>query len=424
MILSESTRILSDSTTITLHSSELYYDDSVDILSPVLNFVAINSHFLNDISNFHRLNLSYSTFESTVGTEVIVGFFSCFYCQILGNWSMAIASEVQISSGNFSSSLIVQESSDNAVISGQVKLANFINVYSRVILDDVSVSEFQTSSGSIACHSDVLMRNDVSISNVSFTFNGTLALFDSTVRIEFLFILFDYQTMSGFGTIDTNILNFGRTHPSSTLTFNDNLSLFPSSIISLQINNDSSFTQLIVGSTAYLDGILEIEFDTKSDSTSYNYTLIESDQINGRFRSIINPCASLISTFYSKSSLIVSVNDFVVDLNQVSYISPSGIDDPCCGTFDSPCISFKGVLERMGRKGKVYFHSGYYFFNQGFGKLIDVDWEVIGLGDVIIDGSDETLLDIVSSSLTFHNLIIYGNNVLLRFLIHHSILIS
>ncbi|KAL0244772.1 hypothetical protein GEMRC1_008854 [Eukaryota sp. GEM-RC1] len=415
MVLSESTRILSDSTTITLHSSELYCDDTVDISSPILNFVAINSHFLNHLSNFNSLNLSYSTFESTVGTEVFVGFFSCFYCQILGNWYMAITSKVQISSGNFSSSLIVQESADTTMITGLVKLANSIDVYSHVILDDVLVSEFQFSpNGSITCHSDVSMRNAVGLSDVSFTFNNTLALLDSTVRIAPLFVLFDFQTMSGFGTIDTNILNFGKIRPSSTFTFNDNLSLAPSSIISLQISNDSSSTHLIVGSTAYLDGILEIEFDTKSDSTSYKYTLIESDQINGRFRSIINPCASLITTFYSKSSLIVSVNDFVVDLQQGSYVSPSGVDDSCCGTFDSPCASFKGVLERMGRKGKVYFHSGYYFFNQGFGKLIDVDWEVIGLGDVIIDGSDDTLLDNVSSSLTFHNLIIYGKNVVLE----------
>ncbi|KAL0244143.1 hypothetical protein GEMRC1_008228 [Eukaryota sp. GEM-RC1] len=406
-------KIASDDLTITLNSSDLYYDDSVDISSSSVSLIAINSRFQNDFDfdNIRVLDLSFSTFESASSIHIIVGYFSCFHCQLLGNSSLLTETYSEINSGNFSSSLVVTQSADTNTLIGQVQLANSIDFFSYVILDDVSVSEFQSSIGSIICHSDVLMRNVVAISSIPFVFHNALILSDATVFLDPLFVLLDFQTLKGVGTIDTNILNFGRINPSSTLTFNDNLTLSFSSIVTLQISNDSSSTQLIVGSTAYLDGILEIEFDTKSDSTRYNYTLIESDQINGRFRSIINPCASLITTFYSKSSLIVSVNDFVVDLQQGSYVSPTGVDDPCCGTFDSPCASFRGVLERMGRKGTVYFHSGHYLFNQGFGKLIDVDWEVIGLVDVIIDGSDETILDIIYSSLTFHNLIIYGKNV-------------
>ncbi|KAL0244169.1 hypothetical protein GEMRC1_008254 [Eukaryota sp. GEM-RC1] len=409
-------KIVSDDLTLTLNSSELYYDGSVDISLSSVSLIAINSRFHNDFDfyNIRNLDLSFSTFESTSSTQIIVGYFYCFHCQILGSSPLLIETVAKINSGNFASSLVVQESADNSSVTGQVQLANSMHFYSHVVLDDVSVSEFQFSpNGSITCHSDVLMRNDVNVSDVSFAFNNTLALFDSTLLIAPLFVLFDYQTMIGFGTIDTNILNFGRIYPSTIFTFKDNLSLTPSSIVSLQINNDTSSTQLIV----------ELEFDTKSASTGANYTLIEAGQINGRFTSIINTCASLITTFYSDNSLIISLNDIVLDLNQVSYISPSGVDDPCCGTFDSPCASFKGVLERMGRKGKVYFHSGYYFLSQGFGKLIDVNWEVTGLGDVIIDGIDLVFLDAVSSSLTIQNLKVYGNNVLLKFVIHQSILI-
>ncbi|KAL0244901.1 hypothetical protein GEMRC1_008983 [Eukaryota sp. GEM-RC1] len=407
--LTVDSKINSDSLHITLNSSELYFDDSVDISSSNVSVVAINSRFQNDVilANLHILDLSFSTFESVSSTKTIVAYFSCFHCQILGSSPLSVEKYSEINSGNFSSSLIVQESVDNSSITGRIQLANSFDFFSHVILDDVSVSEFQPSSNrSITCHSDVLMKNDVSISKVSLIYYDTLTLNDSTLLFDPCFVILDYQIITGFGAITTNTSNFGKIKPSSNFTFEDNLSLSSSSIVSLQINNDYSSTQLIIGSTAYLDGILELELGTKYDSTGNNYTLIEAGLINGRFSSI-NPCASLITTFYSETSLIVSVNDFVVDLNQTSYISPSGNDDPCCGTFDSPCASFRGVLERMGRKGKVYFHSGNYTFDQGLGKVNDVDWEVIGLGDLIIEGVDVPLFEIVHSNLSVSNIDIF-----------------
>ncbi|KAL0233073.1 hypothetical protein GEMRC1_011820 [Eukaryota sp. GEM-RC1] len=405
MIFSKNTKILSESITITLHSSELYSDDSVDISKPELKLISINSWSQIDFSNFHSLDLSFSTFKSSPDRTVFVNYFTCFHCQILGNSSLSIVLDFAIASGNLSSSLIVQRSA-KSLFTGEVRLSHSIDLFSHVILDDVSVSEFQTDSNTtITCHSDVLMKNSVGFSRVSFIFNDTLVLFESTFLFDRLFVLSDYQTMTGVGTIDTDILNFGKIHPSSAFIFNRTVSLLPSSIISLQINNNIS-TQLIVDSTAYLDGILELEFDTNSDTTGHYYTLIVSGQINGKFSRIISPCASLTTTYYSKTSLIVSVNDYVFDLNQVSYISTSGIDDPCCGTLNSPCASFKGVIERMGRKGKVYFHEGSYSFNQGLGKVRDVDWKVIGFGDVMIEGIEETLFEIVDSTVIFSNIIV------------------
>ncbi|KAL0244653.1 hypothetical protein GEMRC1_008735 [Eukaryota sp. GEM-RC1] len=91
-------------------------------------------------------------------------------------------------------------------------------------------------------------------------------------------------------------------------------------------------------------------------------------------------------------------------------MSTTGVDDPCCGTFDSPCASFKGVLERMGSKGKVYFHEGTYTFDQGLGTINNVDWEVIGLGDVIIEGGDETLSEVLDSKFSLSNIVVYCNS--------------
>ncbi|KAL0228928.1 hypothetical protein GEMRC1_013548 [Eukaryota sp. GEM-RC1] len=61
----------------------------------------------------------------------------------------------------------------------------------------------------------------------------------------------------------------------------------------------------------------------------------------------------------------------------------------------------------MGRKGTVYFHEGSYSFNQGLGKASDVEWEVIGLGDVMVEGTGAALLEIDDSIFTLSNVVVY-----------------
>ncbi|KAL0242737.1 hypothetical protein GEMRC1_005300 [Eukaryota sp. GEM-RC1] len=103
---------------------------------------------------------------------------------------------------------------------------------------------------------------------------------------------------------------------------------------------------------------------------------------------------------------------------------PTGVDDPCCGTFDSPCASFKGVLEIMGRKGKVYFHEGSYSFEQGFGNVSDVDWEIIGLGDVMIEGTGATLLEIQFSNFSLSNVDLRCSSLICFSLSHSTVFLS
>ncbi|KAL0244628.1 hypothetical protein GEMRC1_008710 [Eukaryota sp. GEM-RC1] len=262
MSLSEDSKINSDSLHITLSSSELYYDDSVDISSSNVILIAINSHFQNDFdfANIHILDLSFSTFESASSTQTIVAYFSCFHCQILGSSAFLIETYSEINSGNFSSALIVQESVDNSSITGRIQLANSFDFFSHVILDDVSVSEFQSSSGSITCHSDVLMRSFVTLSTTTFNSDAGIVLSDANVILDQNLELTHFQILRGSGTVFNNTSNAGTLIPLPLIAFDDILALLPSSIVSIQINNDDSFTQLIVGSTAYLDGILEIDF--------------------------------------------------------------------------------------------------------------------------------------------------------------------
>ncbi|KAL0244245.1 hypothetical protein GEMRC1_008330 [Eukaryota sp. GEM-RC1] len=409
MSLSQDSKITSDSLHITLSSSELYYDDSVDISSSNVIVIAINSHFQSDFAfdHIHILDLSFSTFQSASSTNTIVAHFYCFSCQILGSSTLSVEKYSEINSGNFSSALIVQESVDNSSITGRIQLANSFDFFSHMILDDVSVSEFQSSSGSITCHSDVLMRNFVTMSTTSFDSDADIILSDANVILEQNFELLDFQILRGLGVIFDNTSNAGQIIPLPLINFDDNLSLFPSSTVSIQINSDNSSTQVTVGSTAFLDGTIEVEFDPFKHWGGKQYVLIDSCHRLGQFTSVKSTCSSIFNVEYTSTSVIGSFDDYIAHLNTISYISTTGVDDPCCGTFDSPCASFRGVLDRMGRKGKVIFHEGSYTFNQGLGNVTDVDWQLIGVGDVVIEGIDETLFEIVHSNLSLSNVNIF-----------------
>ncbi|KAL0244164.1 hypothetical protein GEMRC1_008249 [Eukaryota sp. GEM-RC1] len=111
VLFTEETKILSGDLNINLNSSQLYYDASVEISSRV-SLIAINSHFQNDVdfSNFHLLDLSFSTFESAFYTQVNVDLFYCFNCQLLGNSSLVIEFDCEVNSANFSFQLKFLES--------------------------------------------------------------------------------------------------------------------------------------------------------------------------------------------------------------------------------------------------------------------------------------------------------------------------
>ncbi|KAL0243214.1 hypothetical protein GEMRC1_005775 [Eukaryota sp. GEM-RC1] len=189
---------------------------------------------------------------------------------------------------------------------------------------------------------------------------------------------------------------------SSCLLSSVSLSLL--STFSIPIPHENSSTHVIVDSSVNLYGILEVEFDPFNYWSDHLYLLLDSASLVGKFTSLKATCTSIFEVSYTSTSVFGSLDNYVKHLNEVSYVSTSGIDDPCCGTFSSPCASFKGVLERMGRKGKIYFHEGIYSLNLGLGKVSDVDWEVIGLGDVIIEGMETTLIEIQFSNFSLSNL--------------------
>ncbi|KAL0251027.1 hypothetical protein GEMRC1_000241 [Eukaryota sp. GEM-RC1] len=368
MTLSHYSKILTDNISITLNSSEFYYDDSVYFSSTIVSLTAIKSRYQNDfnVTYFHLLNLAYSTFESLVDSELLVSYFQCYHCQILANSVLRITSFSNINTGNFSSSVLFQASVINSSISGKILLSRSFDLLSHVILDDVSFSNLNSySNGSIVCHSDVLLTSHVTFSSISFSTHAHVIL--SRCKRDF---------RSNFA-----IIRF------------------------------SNIKRFWTSSTIYIAGTLDVEFDPFQQWSGGQFLLVSSSSIMGQFSSFTSTCSSLISLSYSSNSILASVNEYRAHLNHISYMSTTGVDDFCCGTFDSPCASFKGILERMGRKGKIYFLEGIYYFNQELVNVTGVNWEVVGLGDVIISGVNETVFEIDSSLLTLNMLKIDSSKV-------------
>ncbi|KAL0228757.1 hypothetical protein GEMRC1_013377 [Eukaryota sp. GEM-RC1] len=404
MRLTQNSTIVASNVSITLNSSELYYDDSIHFSPTTLSLIAFNSRFQNDfaVSDFHILNLSFSTFESALNTDIVVVYFWCYHCQILAISTLEITTLSEIHSGNFSSSLNFQETVSQSSVSGDVQLAGSFDFFSHVTLSDVTFSDFQISSNSlITCHTDVTLNFFVVFSSTSFTFHSDIFLSDADLILDKNLELLDFQMLSGDGTVFDSTSHSGTIKPLPSITFDNDLFLSSSSFFSLKILNTNSSSGVFIGSTVYIDGILEIEFDPFQYWSGKQFLLISSSNIIGEFTSIKSTCSSIFKVNYTSNSLIGSFDEYVAHLDEVSYISTTGYDDPCCGTFSSPCASFKGVLERMGRKGTVYVHEGRFSFNEGLSNISCVDWEVIGLGDVIIEGMGETLFEFKFSNFSF-----------------------
>ncbi|KAL0245047.1 hypothetical protein GEMRC1_009127 [Eukaryota sp. GEM-RC1] len=406
--LAENTTIFSNDLVLELKGSALYLEEEVVITSFSISLIAINSriYYWTEFFLLSTIDLNYSSIYSSLINEVTYDSFDCCHCQFLTNQKVNIINHLNFNSANISASIQLQESDSDAILSGNIRISNNLNLYSPTTLIDLQFSTLQSVlpiNPYLHCFSNVLIQNSVSILNVDVDFHHNVLLLNGSLQLDQDLVI--KHKLSGSGLIKSNVLNYGSIVPDKSLEFSENLSLVSSSNLKYSLSPNFDH-QISIVDDVYLSGMLLIEVVLTHDIIGRSLELINAGQLIGNFSEIHCNCTSILSISFTSSSVIASVNDYIVDLNQVSYISTTGIDDPCCGTFNSPCASFNGVLERMGRKGKVYFHGGSYSFNQGLGNVSYVDWEVIGLGDVMIAGIGETLFQIDDSVFVLSNVFV------------------
>ncbi|KAL0245144.1 hypothetical protein GEMRC1_009224 [Eukaryota sp. GEM-RC1] len=403
--LIEYSTISSNDFVLELESSELYLEEEVVITSSSSILIAINSRifYWTEFFEFVIVKLKFSSIHTNLNNEVTFDSFDCFHCQLLTNQKVNVTSHFKINSANISASIELQESVSDAILNGNVRISNNLKLYSPTKFIDLQLSTVNSElpiKPSLQCFSNVLIQNSVSTLNVDADFKHNILLFNASLLLDQDLVI--KHKLSGSGLIESNVINYGLIVPDKSLQFSESLSLYNSSTLKYLLSSTFDH-QISIVDDVYLSGILLIEVVLTHDIIGRDLELINAGQLIGNFSEIHCDCNSILSISYTSSYVFASVNDYIVNLNQVSYISTTGFDDPCCGTFNSPCASFKGVLERMGRKGKVYFHGGSYSIQQGLGNVRDVDWEVIGLGDVMIEGMYETVFEIDDSVFVLSN---------------------
>ncbi|KAL0245998.1 hypothetical protein GEMRC1_007214 [Eukaryota sp. GEM-RC1] len=310
-----------------LDNSDLYFEEDVVVSSSII-LIAINSQieYLTLFFPLHLVDLTYSRLSSNLINDIAFNSLDCSHCQLLTKQRVNVTDYLKINSGK---------------ISAKEPLEVYFHFFS-----------------------DVKIQNSVSILNIDVDFKHDIFLFNTSLLLDQDLVV--HRVLSGSGVIESNVLNYGTVFARNNLDFYKSLSLSSSSNLKFLLS--SSFEdQVSIADDVYLSGMLEIEVILSRAIIGSDFELIRAGQLFGHFDEIRSNCKSIISLSFSTSSVLASFNDYILELNQVSYISTTGFDDTCCGTINSPCASFRGVLERMGSKGTVYFHEGSY-------SLIK-DWE-------------------------------------------------
>ncbi|KAL0216494.1 hypothetical protein P9112_008678 [Eukaryota sp. TZLM1-RC] len=232
-------------------------------------------------------------------------------------------------------------------------------------------------------------------------FNGNLNLFDGEIQ-SLSTINSINSVVTGSGIIHSNLLNYGEIQPVEEIRITFDLNLTESSIL--------SFTHLhgvlVVDSILELNGELVVDYSSLFVEKSNVIDIIIFDSVLNLFKYVSINCKSFITVNLAEGRFITTIfNEIIPDLNQISFISPSGTNEDCCGTASVPCLSLSKIIERMGYYGVVYFEEGEYNGINFDVDLIGVDFELRGSDlDEFVNVNVSSPLVILESTIIFKNL--------------------
>ncbi|KAL0226220.1 hypothetical protein P9112_013544 [Eukaryota sp. TZLM1-RC] len=209
------------------------------------------------------------------------------------------------------------------------------------------------------------------------------------------------NSITGFGHFKSDLINHGTIEPSGIIEVTGDLQLSDSSTI-LFTNQKTDNGKLIVDDTGYLGGLLEVDYSFQPVQKDFNLDLITFNSKSNEFNQILINCESFIEVT-EDLFLLTAINEIIPDLNHISFISPFGLNEDCCGTASVPCLTLSKIIERMGYYGVIYFEEGEYNeinFDVG---LIGVDFEFRGNEDDI-SISVSTSLSVAQSYLNISNI--------------------
>ncbi|KAL0207699.1 hypothetical protein P9112_012327 [Eukaryota sp. TZLM1-RC] len=240
------------------------------------------------------------------------------------------------------------------------------------------------------------------INDLKLIFEGDLNLEEGQFSSELFIENLEGNSITGFGNFKTGLINHGVIEPFGIIEIIGNLELGESSTI-LFTNQKSDNGQLIIDGTVYLDGSLTVDYSFQSVKNDFALDLITFYHKENEFSKILVICESFIEVNADLFQL-TTVNEIIPDLNHISFISPFGTNEDCCGTASVPCLSLSKIIERMGYFGVVYFEEGEYNGVNFDVDLIGVDFEFRGNSDDFISVSVLTSLSVTHSYLNISNI--------------------
>lgn len=151
--------------------------------------------------------------------------------------------------------------------------------------------------------------------------------------------------LSGIGTLAGNVFNFGAVSPGTSpgvLTVLSNYTQFNSGTLVIQIADVDSFSQLVVGNTATLDGTLNVDLLNGFEPTGGDEFVIltATGGVDGTFALVNEPLGSLLEVIYDPNEVILLI---VAGPSSTTASTPSGRH--VAGIAGNP----RGTFDRVGR---------------------------------------------------------------------------
>ncbi|KAL0224089.1 hypothetical protein P9112_003479 [Eukaryota sp. TZLM1-RC] len=257
------------------------------------------------------------------------------------------------------------------------------------------------------------VKNEGSIrlnSGLEIDFQGDLLLNGGTIESDGDITFLQGNRISGFGVIESTLINYGSLVPLGKMEIQNDLSLREYSRL-VFTNEFGDQNSLLIGGDLECEGVISIDYTFYELTEIRTFELINYQLKSGLFNSIIIACESFfIFELGSNDFTITIINEIIPDLNHISFISPSGTNEDCCGTASVPCLSLSKIIERMGYYGVVYFEKGEYNGVNFDVDLIDLNYTLIGNSG----GSFTTIshyLNIEYTTLSFENFNLTIRNV-------------
>ncbi|KAL0219538.1 hypothetical protein P9112_005191 [Eukaryota sp. TZLM1-RC] len=231
---------------------------------------------------------------------------------------------------------------------------------------DVVISsdgEFESNSGLLLLKSHILNSGIItSTGTAQVVVQSLLDLIGGLLSSDNEVVVEANAKLTGFGKISSDLQIRGLLQPKSqVLQITGDLLLTDSSELSL-VSRRSETVKLVVNGDVTANGFISIDYSDLFLPPNFKIQPFLYNSFSSHSGILFDViCSSFFDIEITSAYLEVeTLHQVLPYLGQVSYLSPLGTNEDCCGTYAMPCSSFSKIYERMGNVGTIYLFEGDY----------------------------------------------------------------